>query len=156
MFDVLMSAASRLVDHGEAWGAIAFLAGALDRRQGLRIPIVVLLPLWLVSLTVNYPIKSYFRRHRPFIKHVEARVIGRRPTDFSFPSGHTASAFAGATLLAPHLLPLAPVFYLYALLVGTSRVFLGVHYPSDVVIGAGVGTVLGIVFGAVFRALIPA
>ena len=54
----------------------------------------------LTMLTVNYPLKHFFRRRRPFIAFVKARVFGTRPRDFSFPSGHAAAGFAGAAILA--------------------------------------------------------
>ena len=106
-------------------------------------------------LTVNFPLKRLFRRRRPFLAFVKARVLGPRPQDFSLPSGHSAAAFAGAFLLTAHVPVLGPFFYLVALIVAFSRVYLGVHYPSDVVFGAVAGTALAVVYRTLFRAVVP-
>jgi undecaprenyl-diphosphatase len=64
------------------------------------------------------------------------------PTTHSFPSGHSASAFAFATGVAHQLPPVAAPLYALAGVVGYSRVHTGVHYPGDVVVGALLGTVI--------------
>jgi undecaprenyl-diphosphatase len=98
---------------------------------------------------VQQRVKPLFRRVRPFVNR-EARVVGIRPPDHSFPSGHTASSFAAATALAIFYPKAAPVAYTVATAVGVSRVHLGVHFPSDAavggVIGIGIGTFIGWVF----------
>jgi len=151
-FDLVMAGASRLMDLGEMWVVIALLVGLFTSGTHGRVPIEVIAPLWLTMLTVNFPIKSMFQRRRPFIAYVKARVVGGKPSDSSFPSGHTAAAFAGAALLSIHFPALAPVLYAYAVVVGFSRVYLGVHYPSDVGIGALVGTVLALFYRGVIVA----
>lgn len=67
------------------------------------------------------------------------------PADqFSFPSGHTSGAFLVATVASSLLPVILPALYLWATLVGMSRVFLGVHFPSDIAAGALMGTGLGL------------
>jgi membrane-associated phospholipid phosphatase len=91
---------------------------------------------------VEWPIKSLFRRKRPFIDVVRALVVGRRPDGYSFPSGHTAAAFSGAWIMStvwPHR---APVFFGLASCVGFSRIYVGAHYPGDVLVGASLGMVI--------------
>jgi undecaprenyl-diphosphatase len=94
-------------------------------------------------------VKPIFRRVRPFVNR-EATVVGIRPADHSFPSGHTASSFAAATALGMFYPKAAPLAYALATAVGMSRVHLGVHFPSDAtvggVIGIGIGTFVGWVF----------
>jgi len=87
---------------------------------------------------VQTRIKPIFRRVRPFVNR-EARVVGIRPADHSFPSGHTASSFAAATALAFFYPRAAPLAFGLATAVGVSRVHLGVHFPSDAAVGGLMG-----------------
>lgn len=105
------------------------------------------LPLAAATAIVEYPVKAIFRRRRPFIKLIRAIVIGKKPGTFSFPSGHSASSFAGAWLLRQHFPRLTPLWYGIAGLVAFSRVYLGDHYPGDVVTGSLLGHFLGMALG---------
>jgi undecaprenyl-diphosphatase len=142
---------SVLSDLGEGLGwvaggvALALLGGPKGRRAGVATAVASLAATYIVQQRV----KPLFRRVRPFVNR-EARVVGIRPPDHSFPSGHTASSFAAATALAIFYPKAAPVAYTVATAVGVSRVHLGVHFPSDAavggVIGIGIGTFIGWVF----------
>jgi len=90
----------------------------------------------------------------------EILVIGSRPDDASFPSGHAANAFAGASVLARRLRAQRVLWWSLALLIAYSRVYLGVHYPLDVIGGALPGFVCGTIAGRVvgatrFRGSVP-
>lgn len=127
---------------GWIW-VIGTLVAYLVRVPGSWLAIKRLLPSVVVATwIVEYPIKAFFRRRRPFARIVEALVIGKKPGSWSFPSGHTASSFASAWILASVWPKRAPVFYSLAGLVGFSRIYLGAHYPGDVASGAILGTVL--------------
>ena len=92
---------------------------------------VIVLPLYLL-------LKNIIRRDRPCDRLSLHAVI--QPADtFSFPSGHTAFAFAFATTLSATYPAVALVSYVTATLIGLSRIFLGVHYPADVFAGAALG-----------------
>lgn len=120
---------------GAAWYLTMALNAANNPTKGARVIRRNLLPLVVSSTIVEYPIKAYFRRRRPFIDYIQAIVIGKKPGSWSFPSGHSAAAFAGARLLSLEFPELAPLVYLIAGLVGFSRIYLGDHYPGDVVSG---------------------
>jgi membrane-associated phospholipid phosphatase len=132
-----VAAFSRLGEHSALWLAIGIAGGLLQRDRA---------PAWrrarrtvLGVYAVNTAIKFTVRRPRP-------RIAGLPPlqgttTGLSFPSAHAATSFAGA--LAYHRLGLpAPPLYGLAGAMALSRVYLGVHYPSDVLAGALLGTVL--------------
>src|SRR4029453_16435591 len=107
---------------GHAW-ILVLLADALcQRRRGIQTALSVLPPLYLATYTVEVPVKKYFRRRRPFISIVRAIVVGRKPGSFSFPSGHSAAAFAGATLLQTYYPRGRGLFFVIALLVAFSRI----------------------------------
>ena len=75
--------ASRAMDHGRIWVAIAALFTVFDRRFGWKGFVLVVAPLWLAELTVNYPLKSLFSRRRPFVRYETSRVLARnRPLIF--------------------------------------------------------------------------
>lgn len=142
---------SRVMHYGEGWAIVAVAMLLADLRTGLTAIAEALPVLWATMLTVNFPLKRLFGRRRPFIAFVQARVRGLRPLDSSFPSGHTAAAFAGALLFSAHLPWWSPVFYALAVVVGFSRVYLGVHYVSDVIVGGTVGTLLAGAYLALLR-----
>jgi undecaprenyl-diphosphatase len=135
---------SVLSDLGEGLGwvaggaALAILGGARGRRAGLATACASLAATYVVQQRV----KPLFRRVRPFVNR-EARVVGIKPPDHSFPSGHTASSFAGATALSFFYPKAAPLVYALATGVGASRVHLGVHFPSDAAVGGVIGIGIG-------------
>jgi undecaprenyl-diphosphatase len=131
-----------IMNGGWGWVLGLMVAAMFDRQRGRQALHQVVPPLWLATMAVEYPIKSYFRRRRPFIDVVQAISVGRKPGTFSFPSGHSASSFAGAWLLRRHYPELTPLWYLLAATVAFSRIYVGVHYPGDVVSGAIAGTAI--------------
>ena len=84
-------------------------------------------------------LKRAMKRDRPYERIVDVHFRVRPPDRFSFPSGHTASAFLMMTLLSNVFPALQIPTFCWAALVGVARVYLGVHYPTDVIAGAFLG-----------------
>jgi undecaprenyl-diphosphatase len=119
--------------------ALTRRAGLHDRRGALRLAAPCIVgATWFVDV----PVKALFRRRRPFIDIVRALVVGRRPDGWSFPSGHSAAAFSGAWILSTLWPSRTPLFFTLAASVGFSRVYVGAHYPGDVISGATLGAVV--------------
>jgi membrane-associated phospholipid phosphatase len=98
--------------------------------------------LWLVVELLKFLV----HRSRPFMRVTQARIVGYRAIGQSFPSGHTSQAFFMATLITQHFhSSVWVVFLMYAaaLLVGMTRMYVGAHYPRDVLAGAILGSVWG-------------
>ena len=127
---------------GAAWFGLIGLNMFFDRRNGWRLARRVVLPLVVSTAVTEFPIKRFFHRRRPFIGIIQAIVIGRKPGTWSFPSGHSAASFAGALLLGSYFPRLRWLFFSVAGLVGFSRIYLGDHYPGDVLSGALSGMAL--------------
>lgn len=142
----LMRVATRVGSAGALWGffaAAAFLVTILATGSfGLRITLSHLLVPWAAtagSWLVAEGMKHLFDRARPFVSDAGIAPIIKTPSSSSFPSGHSATAAAGAITLSTVYPALMPVFALAALLVALSRIYLGVHYPLDVLAGALIG-----------------
>lgn len=101
----------------------------------------------LLSLMVNNVfLKHLVARSRPFDVIAALHPLISKPTDYSFPSGHTACSFAVGFLLFRKLPKKFDIpCLLLAILIGFSRIYVGVHYPSDVIAGAVSGIVIGYV-----------
>ncbi|CAN5768316.1 hypothetical protein BH10CHL1_BH10CHL1_07810 [soil metagenome] len=131
---------------GGAWYAVMGLIALRKRRLDGPMVRECLLPLIIATSLVEHPVKWLFRRRRPFITIIQAIVIGKKPNSWSFPSGHSATAFGGAWLLG-HVWPRERgLLYTIASLVAFSRMYLGDHYPGDVAIGSLLGTLFAMLF----------
>ena len=144
-FEKTLPKLSRAANKSVLWMGLAGLLWLLGGRGGRRAAVRGLLAIGMTSPVANVFGKLLTRRPRPLIDEVPmGRRLARIPRSSSFPSGHSASAFAfatGAALEAPYLgVPLAPL----AAAVAYSRVYTGVHYPGDVIAGALLGTSIAI------------
>jgi undecaprenyl-diphosphatase len=140
---------------GAAWYALMAVLLLVRPHLGWRIVRGSLLPLTIATWLVEHPVKRYFRRRRPFIDVIQAIVIGKKPGTWSFPSGHSATAFAGAWLFGCYFRKLRPLFYTIASLVAFSRIYLGDHYPGDVVSGSALGTLFAMISRRLLRRSTP-
>jgi undecaprenyl-diphosphatase len=132
---------------GALWGflaAAAFLLTGLEPSR-LLIPWTAIAASWTVAEGAKY----LFNRTRPFLWDTEIAPLIKTPSSSSFPSGHSATAAAGAITLSVLYPPIAPVLVPAALLVVLSRNYLGVHFPFDVLAGAVIGTATSAVVLAV-------
>jgi membrane-associated phospholipid phosphatase len=129
---------SRLGEHGGVWLAVGTIGQIVDRprrREWRRARRMV-----LRSYAANTVIKLIVRRRRPTLGGLPA--LTDTPTALSFPSAHASTSFAGAVSYSRLGLP-APPLYALAAALSASRLYLGVHYPSDTLAGALLGTALG-------------
>jgi undecaprenyl-diphosphatase len=141
--DAPISLLTDVANYSRLWLGVAATLALVGGRPGRRAAFHGLAAVVVTSALANLGVKTAFRRPRPARGDHPERTRVRMPSSTSFPSGHTASAFAfafGAAEVIPMLaLPLIPL----ASAVGYSRVHTGVHYPGDVLAGAVLGSVIG-------------
>ncbi|MGE4545321.1 MAG: phosphatase PAP2 family protein [Pedobacter sp.] len=132
---------SRLGD-GPLWGAVGItlllLGGTPERLAVAAAALAAMAAVGLFSL-----LKHLIRRPRPFERWSDLSCLLPPPDRFSFPSGHTLTAFAMYGSLGSLVPTLVPLLLTSAVLIGLSRVYLGAHYPTDVLVGGLLGTLLG-------------
>jgi undecaprenyl-diphosphatase len=145
---------SNAANHSGLWFGIAGGMALLGRR-GRRAAVTGAAAVAITSALVNGALKTTVTRTRPdrAAADVARSRHVRMPRSTSFPSGHSASAFAFATAVGDVLAPASVPLHALAASVAYSRVHSGVHYPGDVVAGSLIGTVAGAAVGRLARRL---
>ena len=134
--DWLFVGLSRIGTFGLVWIGIGALVAFLLRRPSVLVSTVGAIACAdLLALAL----KAVVDVDRPPVRYASPEPLVRVPTDHSFPSGHTATSFAAAVVLARAVPQRAWLFYLLAAAIGFSRIYVGVHYPIDVLGGALLG-----------------
>jgi undecaprenyl-diphosphatase len=123
------------------WIVLALILSAVYRRWGVLLLTVIAVALAEFASTA---LKAIVGRSRPFVRYPEPEVLVPRPHDSSLPSGHASTSFAAATILSFAFPKAAPGFLVFAAAVAFSRVYVGVHYPLDVLAGAALGALVAI------------
>lgn len=132
VMDKLMLWATRMGNGGLVWIGISLIVMGTGRRlEGL----MTLLALTLTAVLINLVVKPMFTRKRPYEILETVRTMINPPFGSSFPSGHAASSFAAASMLWFFNMPFRYFALALALLIAVSRVYLMVHFPSDVLVG---------------------
>ncbi len=145
--DAALVALTRSANHSVLWMALAGVLALADGRRGRRAAARGLTALALASSLSNGPLKFGFRHQRP----TRRPALVSRPGTYSFPSGHSASAFAFATAASAEFPAAAPVLLPLAAAVAYSRVHVGVHRWRDVLAGGAIGVACGAVADTAVR-----
>lgn len=142
VMDVLMKAFSFLAEGGWFWIVLGLVLAIIPKTR--KIGVTVLTALILSLIVCNITIKPLAARTRPFDLRSGIELIVSKPTDYSFPSGHSSASFAAAAAIFAHKKKWGTGALVLAALIAFSRLYLYVHFPTDVLCG----TVLGCLFGA--------
>ncbi|GGZ91903.1 phosphoesterase [Streptomyces subrutilus] len=150
--DRVLPRLGRAANHGVLWGGTAAAIAVFGSTRGRKAAVRGMASLALASATINTVGKWSVRRARPQLDGVPAvRQLTTQPRTTSFPSGHSASAFAFTAGLALESPGWAAVVAPVAASVAFSRIYTGVHYPSDVAAGAAWGVAAGLVVRRIVR-----
>lgn len=147
--DKVMIWVTRLGNSGLIWALIAFCF--LFTKSYRIVSLKIFFALVLTAIMSEFILKHIFSRHRPSENLSNDELLLRKPKSYSFPSGHTVSSFACAMVLSvtfPYWWVIISVFLL-ASSIGFSRIYLKVHYPTDVCAGALIGVLFAFLVEAI-------
>ncbi len=129
--------------------ALVLICTKKYRRLGIAVGLALIFGLLIGNLTL----KPLIARTRPYDVRPYIELLISKPRDFSFPSGHTLASFEAASVLMLGDKRLGIPYLILAALIAFSRIYLYVHYPSDVLCGMILGTLFGVVATAVVKRL---
>lgn len=141
--DKLLVFLTSIGNQGLVW--IFFSLGLIITKKYRKIGLITLVALLFTTICGDLILKNIFQRIRPSADIAQIDMLVEKPTSYSFPSGHSGAAFAAAGVLAYYFKRYAAGIYIFAALIAFSRLYVNVHYPTDVL----VGTLLGFMWSRV-------
>jgi len=145
--DVFMPFITKFGDHGLFWMIVAAILFIIPktRKTGLGMAIAMMIGLLICNVTL----KPLVGRIRPYDLQAELgitiQLLGERMHDFSFPSGHTIASFEAAVVLLKNSKKMGIPAMILAVLIAFSRLYLYVHYPTDVIVSVILGTLFAFI-----------
>ena len=155
--DKFMPFITKFGDHGTFWMIVAALLFVFPktRKTGLGMAIAMVIGL----LVCNVTLKPLVGRIRPYDLQAELgitiQLLGERMHDFSFPSGHTIASFEAAVVLLKNSKKMGIPAMILAVLIAFSRLYLYVHYPTDVIVSVILGTLFAFIGNALAGLIAP-
>lgn len=137
ILDKIFIILTTLGDNGFIWIIIALIL--LITKKYKKVGFLILCALLLNLILVNGLLKNIVQRARPFDAVPTVKLLISKPSSFSFPSGHTSSAFAAVGVIVPMMKKYRRYFIGLGLLIAFSRMYLFVHYPTDILGGVVMG-----------------
>jgi len=139
----LFTTATALGDFGILWHIVGIVRAIADTSR-VKQALILSALMGVESLLLNQGIKPFFKRERPTVKG-DSRFKIRKPRTSSFPSGHASSAFFAAVVLTRwSSWPAITAWFVFAVIVATSRVAVRIHHATDIFAGALIGTAMGL------------
>lgn len=150
LLNPVMKAITHLGDAGIFWILLTVILLCFKKTR--RAGIVSALALILSLVVNNLCLKNLVDRTRPYELIEGLKILVAKPADASFPSGHSGASFAAATAIFPWVSRRYGVpLLILAALIALSRLYVGVHFPTDVLAGTVIGILLGLAANGIFR-----
>ncbi len=140
--DKFFSIFTLLGNRGEIW--ILIFIVLFFNKKTKSVAIYGFIALVLSALSIEVIIKPIIQRPRPFVANPLIELLIKEPFGYSFPSGHATSSFAAAFFLYLNKVKYRTVYLLLAILMAFSRLYVYVHYPSDVLVGVLLGMLIAL------------
>ena len=142
LFNRIMIFFTNLGDNGIIWIAIALIL--FLNRKYRKIGLFSIISLIICALVANIILKPLIHRPRPFTEIADIILLIKTPKDYSFPSGHTAASFVMIFVFFRHIKKYFIPVFVTGILIAFSRMYLSVHYPSDILAGLIIGIFSGL------------
>lgn len=141
LFNKVMIFFTILGDNGMIWIAVALIL--FLNRKYRKIGVFSIVSLIICALAVNVILKPLIHRPRPFSELADITLLIKAPKDYSFPSGHTAASFVMVYIFFRHIKKYFIPVLITGILIAFSRMYLTVHFPSDILVGLIIGLLSG-------------
>lgn len=149
VLDFIMKCLTYAGEKGYIWIGVCIVLLCIPKTR--KIGIYLAVTLVLEYILNDMIVKHIIRRNRPFLHRTAIDTIIKKPTSYSFPSGHSSAAFSSATAIFLHDKKKGICAYVLAFLIAISRLYFYVHFPTDVLCGSLFGILIGFAVNRIGR-----